>query len=88
MDARGARRADALARLRAAGASTGERNGVELYHASIRDPIWEYVIDPHTAAVCLELQSPDRLIGHSHVPLIYGYDGDTFLGRLRRAARR
>jgi len=51
----------------------GERNGVELYHASIRDPVWEYVVDPGTAAACLALQTQDlALIGHSHVPLAYG----------------
>jgi predicted phosphodiesterase len=62
---------------------SGERAGVELYHASIRDPIWEYVIDNHTAAVCLELQqSALALIGHSHVPLIYGYVDDEFVGGL------
>ena len=50
----------------------GERNEVELYHASIRDPIWEYVVDPGTAAACLALQTHDlALIGHSHVPLVY-----------------
>ena len=51
----------------------GEREGVELYHASIRDPVWEYVVDPGTAAACLALQTHDlALIGHSHVPLVYG----------------
>jgi predicted phosphodiesterase len=50
----------------------GARNDVELYHASIRDPIWEYVVDPGTAAACLALQEHNlALIGHSHVPLAY-----------------
>jgi predicted phosphodiesterase len=54
---------------------SGARGGVELYHASIRDPVWEYVIDDRTAATCLELQqSRLALIGHSHIPLFYGYD--------------
>jgi predicted phosphodiesterase len=67
----------------------GERGGVELYHGSIRDPIWEYVIDDRTAAVCLELQgTPLALIGHSHVPLAYGYAGEKFLGGLAGAGTR
>jgi predicted phosphodiesterase len=64
----------------------GGRGGVELYHGSIRDPVWEYVIDDRTAAVCLELQgTPLALIGHSHVPLAYGYAGERFLGGLAGA---
>lgn len=58
----------------------GARHGVELYHASIRDPVWEYVIDDRTAMSCIELQSsPLALIGHSHVALVYGYAGERFL---------
>jgi diadenosine tetraphosphatase ApaH/serine/threonine PP2A family protein phosphatase len=53
----------------------GARNGIELYHASIRDPIWEYVIDDVTAAACLALQGGRlAMIGHSHVPLVYTDD--------------
>jgi predicted phosphodiesterase len=60
---------------------SGEREGVELYHASIRDPVWEYVIDDRTAINCLELQSaPLALIGHSHVPLVWGYADERFVG--------
>jgi predicted phosphodiesterase len=76
---------DALARLGEL-RPAGERAGVELYHASIRDPVWEYVIDDRTAAICLEKQeSKLSLVGHSHVPLAYGYDGDTFLGGMAGA---
>jgi diadenosine tetraphosphatase ApaH/serine/threonine PP2A family protein phosphatase len=54
----------------------GERAGVELYHASPRDPVWEYVIDQRTAQSCLELLQHDiGLIGHSHVPLAYTSGG-------------
>jgi predicted phosphodiesterase len=53
-------------------APQGERAGVELYHASIRDPIWEYVLDDATARACMRLQrSRLALIGHSHVPLLF-----------------
>jgi predicted phosphodiesterase len=59
----------------------GERHGVELYHASPRDPVWEYVIDPRTAQSCLELLEHDlALIGHSHVPLAYGQGERTASG--------
>jgi predicted phosphodiesterase len=57
---------------------SGERHGVEMHHASPRDPVWEYVIDQRTAQSCLELlQHQIGLIGHSHVPLAYtpGPDG-------------
>jgi diadenosine tetraphosphatase ApaH/serine/threonine PP2A family protein phosphatase len=51
---------------------SGEREGVALYHASPRDPVWEYVLDSRTAELCLEVQGADlALIGHSHVPLAY-----------------
>jgi predicted phosphodiesterase len=67
----------------------GERQTVELYHGSIRDPVWEYVIDDRTAAVCLELQGTRlSLVGHSHVPLAYGYAGERFLGGLAGAGTR
>ena len=50
----------------------GEREGVDLYHASPRDHVWEYVIDNRTAQACLKLLRHDLcLIGHSHVPLRY-----------------
>ena len=51
---------------------SGERAGVALYHASPRDPVWEYVLDSRTAELCLAVQAADiALIGHSHVPLAY-----------------
>ncbi|HUZ84592.1 MAG TPA: metallophosphoesterase family protein [Gaiellales bacterium] len=63
----------------ASGSPAGERDGVEVYHGSIRDPIWEYVLDDRTASVCLDLQRHSvALIGHSHLPVVFGYDGDQF----------
>lgn len=50
---------------------------VALYHASPRDPVWEYVLWPDQAADCLAVQ--DRrvsLIGHSHVALFFSVPGD------------
>ena len=44
--------------------------GAELYHASPRDPVWEYVITPDAALGALEATvAPVVLVGHSHVAL-------------------
>jgi diadenosine tetraphosphatase ApaH/serine/threonine PP2A family protein phosphatase len=50
----------------------GGRDGVALFHASPRDPVWEYVLSIEQADICLEVQ-PERiaLIGHSHVSLFF-----------------
>jgi diadenosine tetraphosphatase ApaH/serine/threonine PP2A family protein phosphatase len=46
------------------------RDGVELFHASPRDPVWEYVLSAEAAAAALALtEAPLLLVGHSHVPL-------------------
>jgi predicted phosphodiesterase len=45
---------------------------VALYHASPRDPVWEYVLSPLQAELCLDVQAkPVSLIGHSHVALYF-----------------
>jgi predicted phosphodiesterase len=45
--------------------------GVELYHGSPRDPVWEYVLTDEAAAAALELtEAPVVLVGHSHVALV------------------
>jgi diadenosine tetraphosphatase ApaH/serine/threonine PP2A family protein phosphatase len=42
----------------------------ELFHASPRDPVWEYVISEETALAALESTvAPLVLVGHSHVAL-------------------
>lgn len=48
------------------------REGVALFHASPRDPVWEYVLSVEQADACLDAQ-PERiaLIGHSHVSLFF-----------------
>jgi predicted phosphodiesterase len=49
-------------------APLGEQAGIGLYHASPRDPVWEYVLSVRQAADCLEAQRQRvALIGHSHV---------------------
>ena len=48
------------------------REGVGLYHASPRDPIWEYVLSGLTAELCLDATDYRvSLIGHSHVALSF-----------------
>ena len=50
--------------------SEGKRDGVELFHASPRDPVWDYVLTAEAAGVAFELtEEPLVLVGHSHVPL-------------------
>ena len=45
---------------------------VGLYHASPRDPVWEYVLSPLQAELCLDAQQHRVcLIGHSHVALSF-----------------
>jgi diadenosine tetraphosphatase ApaH/serine/threonine PP2A family protein phosphatase len=49
---------------------SGERAGVSLFHGSIRDPIWEYVLTVEAADASLRAQTTDlALVGHSHVQL-------------------
>jgi predicted phosphodiesterase len=48
-----------------------------MYHASPRDPIWEYVLWPEQAAECLATQERRvSLIGHSHVALFFSTPED------------
>jgi diadenosine tetraphosphatase ApaH/serine/threonine PP2A family protein phosphatase len=58
---------------------------VALYHASPRDPIWEYVVSPLQAELCLDVQASDvALIGHSHVALSFSRPpGETATGQTR-----
>ena len=50
----------------------GEEGVVGLYHASPRDPVWEYVLSALLAELCLDAQSKRLcLIGHSHVALSF-----------------
>jgi predicted phosphodiesterase len=50
----------------------GKRSGIDLCHASPRDPVWEYVLSREQAAACLDVQNERIcLIGHSHVALFF-----------------
>ena len=48
-------------------------DAAELYHASPRDPVWEYVLAPEVAFLSLEAtEKPLVLVGHSHIALRFG----------------
>jgi diadenosine tetraphosphatase ApaH/serine/threonine PP2A family protein phosphatase len=48
------------------------REGIGLFHASPRDPIWEYVLSAEQAEAAFEAQSERvGLIGHSHIALFF-----------------
>jgi predicted phosphodiesterase len=64
----------------------GQEENVGLYHASPRDPMWEYVLSALLAELCLDAQ-PHRicLIGHSHVALSFvRHEGLAATGEPRR----
>lgn len=47
---------------------TGEAEGVQLFHGSPRDPVWEYVLTEIVAYESLAMtDAPVVLVGHSHV---------------------
>jgi predicted phosphodiesterase len=55
---------------------------IGLYHASPRDPVWEYVLSPLQAELCLDVQSHRVcLIGHSHIALAFSrFEGTSASG--------
>jgi diadenosine tetraphosphatase ApaH/serine/threonine PP2A family protein phosphatase len=63
--------------------SSAAREGVELFHASPRDPVWEYVLSAEAARAALDLtQAPLVLVGHSHVPLAIALEAEVLDGGL------
>jgi diadenosine tetraphosphatase ApaH/serine/threonine PP2A family protein phosphatase len=64
-----------------------EDEEVGLYHASPRDPVWEYVLSPLQAELCLDAQARRVcLVGHSHVALSFWRpEGGSATGQTRRA---
>jgi diadenosine tetraphosphatase ApaH/serine/threonine PP2A family protein phosphatase len=56
-------------------APTAEAERAQLFHASPRDPVWEYILTDQAAAAALEVSTaPLVLVGHSHVPLAVTLD--------------
>jgi predicted phosphodiesterase len=64
----------------------GKRADTALFHASARDPIWEYVLSDEAAFTTLALtEEPLVLIGHSHAALQISLHGDSLEGGLAPA---
>jgi predicted phosphodiesterase len=65
----------------------GEGYGFGLFHASPRDPIWEYVLSGLTAELCFDATDYRvSFIGHSHVALSFHRpEGEPASGTTRRA---
>jgi predicted phosphodiesterase len=69
--------------------SSDESQAVGLYHASPRDPIWEYVLSGSQAADCMDAMGPRvGAIGHTHVALRFtrgadGMEGEAVAGGTR-----
>jgi predicted phosphodiesterase len=62
-----------------------ENQVVSLYHASPRDPVWEYVLSPLQAELSFDVQ-PRRIsvVGHTHVALAFHrFDGEGATGETR-----
>jgi len=67
---------DALAFLRSLRPVEPDR-AIGLYHASPRDPVWEYVLSTWQADECMDLMDPRvGAVGHSHVALWFRRDGE------------
>lgn len=66
---------------------TNLEEAVGLYHASPRDPVWEYVLSPLQADLCLDVQRHRVcLIGHSHVALSFSrFEGVAATGETHAA---
>ena len=65
-----------------------EEREVGLYHASPRDPVWEYVLWPDQAAECIRVQAKRvSFIGHSHVALFFALPDDGAQGDADAEAR-
>jgi predicted phosphodiesterase len=65
----------------------GEDREIGLYHASPRDPVWEYVLSTLLAELCFDEQRQRiALIGHSHVALSFvRREGELATGQPQRA---
>lgn len=58
-------------------ASAAQHEGIGIAHGSMRDPAWEYVVEPAVAHACLESQVQEVVcVGHSHLALSWHQDPD------------
>ncbi len=62
-------------------ASATQLGGIGLAHGSMRDPAWEYVVEPAVARALLEEQVQQVvLVGHSHLALSWRLDQEVVGG--------
>jgi predicted phosphodiesterase len=68
----------------------GQEGEIGLYHASPRDPVWEYVLSALLADLCMDAQRQRIcLVGHSHVALSFARrQGEPATGEPRREGTR
>lgn len=58
--------------------------GFTLVHASPRDPVWEYVVDPAAATASLRaIETPVCFVGHSHIALVASLETGDRAAKLR-----
>jgi predicted phosphodiesterase len=64
----------------------GERSGAELFHASPRDPVWEYILSESAVRDALSRTSAELvLVGHSHIPIALKLsNGESLAGGLAK----
>jgi predicted phosphodiesterase len=64
---------------------SGDRNGVQMFHGSPKDPVWEYVLSEGAARSALDMTTSDLiLVGHSHIPIALRLVDGTIAGGLAR----
>ncbi|HEY3921360.1 MAG TPA: metallophosphoesterase family protein [Gaiellaceae bacterium] len=62
-------------------APSARRPGVELFHGSPLDPVWDYVLSEQAAKLSFQMtDAPLVLVGHSHVALAISWSGETLAG--------
>jgi predicted phosphodiesterase len=66
--------------------ASAQRSGVELYHGSPRNPVWEYVLTVEAANAAFQAtEASVVLVGHSHVALALHLQGAEVAGGLAPA---
>jgi diadenosine tetraphosphatase ApaH/serine/threonine PP2A family protein phosphatase len=62
---------------------SARRDGAELFHASPRDPVWDYVLSVDAVEASFELtEAPLVLVGHSHAALAIALADGSLAGGL------
>ena len=62
------------------------RPGIELFHGSPVNPVWDYVLSEQAAYSSFQATAtPLVLVGHSHVPLAISWSGEALAGGLAPA---